>query len=58
MGENQQPGPSNETSPIRAAKAKGIAKLSEVIKIQNEEETQMRLEDTRKTFANEKVKVQ
>ena len=32
--EIQQPGPSIATTPIRAAKAKAIAKLSEVIKIQ------------------------
>ena len=39
MGENEQPGP-----PIRPAKAKGIAKLSEAMKTQNEER-QMWLED-------------
>jgi hypothetical protein len=32
MGENQQPGPPNETRTIRASKDKGIAKLTEVIK--------------------------
>ena len=40
MSDNQ-PGTSNETRPIRAAKVKDIAKLSVVIKIQNEEERQM-----------------
>ena len=40
MGENQRPGQLNETRPIRTAKSKGTAKLSEVIKLQNEEERQ------------------
>ena len=46
MSENQ-PRLSNDTRSIRAAKVKDIAKLSEIIKIQNEEERQMRLEDKR-----------
>ena len=32
---NQQPGPSITTIPMRAAEAKGIAKLPEIIKILN-----------------------
>ena len=47
MSENQ-PGLSNETRPRQAAKTKGIAKLSEVIIIQNEEERQMLLKDMQK----------
>jgi ribosomal protein L14E/L6E/L27E len=49
-----QPGPLITTTPIRTAKAKAIAKLSEVIKIQrrvkneNEEQRHRRLEDMRK----------
>jgi len=35
---NLQPKPSSKTRPIRAAKSKGIGKLSEVMKIQNQEE--------------------
>ena len=52
--EIRQPGPSIATTPIRTAKAKAIAKLSEVIKIQkpikNEKEEQRhgRLEGMRK----------
>ena len=47
MGKNQQPESANEKRPIRAIKAKGIAKSSEALNIQNEEEIQMRLEDKR-----------
>ena len=45
MGEYQQPQPSNEKRTIRAAKARCISKFPEVIKIQNEEEIQFRLEE-------------
>ena len=43
--ENQQPGRSVTTRPIRAAKAKGVTKLFDAINIQNEKERQMRIED-------------
>jgi len=51
-------GPSVATGSVRPAKANGIAKLSEAIEIQKEEEeTQMRLEDMQqrvsKRFKNE-----
>ena len=46
-----------KTRPIRAAKAKGIGKLSEVMKIQNEKETKMGLEDKRKR-ESKRVKVE
>ena len=42
---NLQPGPSCKTRPIRAAKVKGTGKLSDVMKIQNEEERKMGLDD-------------
>jgi len=53
-GENQRPGPSTTTKPIRAAKSKPIAKLSEVIKIhkraknENEDQRHTRLEKSEK----------
>jgi hypothetical protein len=45
MGENEQSGPWNETRPIRVSKAKGIGKFSEAMKIENEEQRNMWLED-------------
>ena len=54
---NLQPGPSCKTRPIRAAKAKGIDKLSEVIKIQIEEERKMGLEDKRQR-ESKRVKIE
>ena len=45
MGENQKHGPSNETRPIRPVKSNDIAKLSEVIKIQNKEEKRVKKEN-------------
>ena len=38
MTENQQPGPSNESWPIRISKVKGIGKFYEVTKILQKEE--------------------
>ena len=53
VGVYEQPGLSNETMPIRAAKAKSIKKLSEVIKTQNEEEKIVRLEDMQKQVSEQ-----
>ena len=49
--ENRQSGPSDATTPIRAAKAKPIAKVSEVIKIQKR--VKMNNKDTRGKKINE-----
>ena len=54
---NLQPGSSCKTRPIRAAKIKGIGKLSEVMKIQNEEERKMGLEDKRQR-ESKRVKIE
>ena len=54
---NLQPGPSCKTRPIREAKAKGIGKLSEVMKTKHDEEIKMRLEDKRQR-ESKRVKIE